>query len=100
MRLGHEQRVPGEQRPDVEEREDLVLVEHDVRRALTGDDLAEQAGQATTIPHAPPSRAVLILPGRHHPPPSRRLAVSCGGVTSRAEVQRTYVLDTSVVLAD
>jgi len=40
---GHHQRVPREQGPQVEERQADVVVEHDVRRSVTGHDRAEGA---------------------------------------------------------
>jgi len=39
----HDQHVPLEHRPGVEERHELVVVEHHVRRHLAGDDPAEDA---------------------------------------------------------
>jgi hypothetical protein len=39
----HEQDMPGEQRPDVEERDEVVVLEHHVGGQLAGDDPAEHA---------------------------------------------------------
>ena len=50
MRAGHEQNVPGEQRPDVEEGHRHLVVEHDVGGRLAGHDLAEDAGHGRILP--------------------------------------------------
>ena len=43
VRARHDERVPDGRRVDVEEGERALVLSHDLRRDLAGDDLAEQA---------------------------------------------------------
>ena len=73
---GHDERVAREQRLDVEERHDLVVVDHDRGRGVPGDDRAEQARH-----------------GRQGTRPGRLARLSVGGPTIRQVDVPLYGLD-------
>ena len=85
---GDEEHVAGEERPHVEEREEVVVVEHDARRKLAGGDAAEDAARQS-VRRPASARPSVTSSAYSRPPPTgsplaSRVTFSPIGLTSRA----------------